>query len=426
VLTVTSWLRQVIDTAGLPETGYRIARWLLETAWGDLRERAPERNCPSLDAFAFTLRLLALSACNARGALADGRREAEEMERLLPALAGQWEQANLIMEGIVARAAHDVDCFDHDGASARMALVDDYYGSLSGLLADARPDLFPRRVRSEVRGRAIAARMTAELHAGLSEPSRLALARSLSDRSLDEFPSDGDRREQHGPRCHLEAAAGDFPAARRHLALLLGADGDSHDALAASIRSLPEARRGTPLLHWLRLGSFAFEAGAGGEGDRFLPALRASALLRSRWVSDPASHEYPAHGCRRYAAQALAAGGDRKEALSVLGRLTALDPASEGRILHALLLPAAQAAVAAHLLRSDPEKARELLDGRAEGREGARQRLARLRSRFGEEHERVSRGAEPLEKAVLLGADPATPREEARLALLRAARAVAW
>ena len=283
---VANWLEQIVEWQRSLEVGRRLARWLLAEAEAPLRQAVAPPERPTLDWFAYALRTWALTASNHLGDLRDARREADNLQRLLPSLAGRWEHATLLMRGLVAEAVHRTDCFDHEGASARMRVVADYYGQLGELFHAALPAVFPERVRSDLHGRALGTWLQSEVLAGLRDPARLEAARALSDRAIDEFPAEVDKERQYQYRCQLETAAGEYAEARRFLARSLRLPDCSHAALAGAVADLggvSASAQGFPLLHWFRLGAAAALAGAGDERDAFLEAVERAGALNWEW-----------------------------------------------------------------------------------------------------------------------------------------------
>jgi hypothetical protein len=390
LLQVATWTQQQVESRRRGNEGYRYARWFQAVVAELLRETLPEAERPTVDWFDFSLHRLALSAANQRGALADARAESEAMERLIPRLAGHWERADLIMEGLVTQALHYIDSFHFHLAADRMRAVDAFYDRMSSLLSSALPGVFPPRVRSGVRVRALGTLMQAEMYLCLNAPDRLGDARTISDRAIDESPSPAERERQFRFRCQLETYAGQFAEGRRFLARNLGlADDAGHREIAGAIRPDESVRASFSLLHWLRLGTAAFLAGETAESGPFLSALSESRLLLSPWVVENGPMDYPAHGIRRQTAVLLAAQGYKGDALSTLGKLARLGHLESGHMGGALVHLAAAMEVAGLLWDEDAAKARLLLDSEEESRPGVRQILDRLSHRFPREYEIV-------------------------------------
>jgi hypothetical protein len=422
---LVNWLEQTIDLQRALDVGYRLAIWLREQVLVPLRAAlagGPEAG--SLDWFAFALHTWALAACNHRGALADARREVDGLNQLLPALAGRWEHATLLMRGFVVEAVHRTDCFEFAEAADKMELVAGYYGTLGTMFGKALPAVFHGRVRSDLCGQALGTGMQSELYAGLQadDPERFARARALSDRSIDEFPGVADQERQYQYRSQLETAAGNWADARRWLARSFRLEGDAHTALAAHIQKLADVSpvaQGFGLLHWLRLGASALGAGARDEGDAFLAAIREADVLAWPWCRGEQGSYYPVHGILRRVAVIAAHRTDPDRAAEALTRLAAVlpDGTEERAILSAIRL-AAHAEAAAVLWPARPRVARTFLDHGAPGYPGLLQQLDHLREVSEKTIPRLWAVVEPWGAVVrrLLGGDPTAGAELLRLA----------
>jgi hypothetical protein len=383
---LSSWLEQTIEVRRAIDLGYRLANWLLDqvvTPLNALLANGPEAG--SLRWFAYALRTWALTASNHRGALRDARRQMQEMERLLHALAGQWEHATLLMRGLVAQGVHLTDCFQHDAASARMEVAARYYGELGSLFHVALPEVFPDRVRSDLHGRVLGTWLQSEILAGLcrADHARLDRARALSERAIDEFPAEADRERQYQYRSQLEAAAGNFAAARSYLARSLRLQEDSHEALASAIAALGEqslGAQGFAQLHWFRLGVAACLEGQEDEGGAFLGAVERSGALGWPWSRVDGPTDYPAHGILRRVAAVRGLRGEAGPAVDALRRLASLlsGPQADRLVLQTVRL-AAHAETAAVLAPRHAKHARRLLDSDEANCPGLQQLLAALK-----------------------------------------------
>jgi hypothetical protein len=293
--------------------------------------------------------------------LQEARAAADALDRLVPRLAGHWEHATVLMQGFVAQAVHFTDCKEYDRAAKLMALVARYYGDLSTILVDGMPDVFPARVRSELRGQALGTGLQAETYLALSDPNRITAARELSEAAIDEFEDESDKLRQYQYRSHLEVVAGAFPAAREYLGRSLGLEAATHDSIGRVIAALDPPRRGFPLLHWFRHGAACCLADDPAERAAFLAALDSSRLAESSWISADSS-DYPAHGIRRSLAVIFAARGNHSDALRILERLRSLVALDDRQSIFVLVLAAAQAEVSALLIEAEPSHAKRLLD----------------------------------------------------------------
>ena len=296
---------------------------------------------------------------NHRGELAAARTLCERLDRLIPSLASDWEQAPLLTEALTCKAVHLNDCREYQQASGIMGAVDGYYSGLAALMSDALPGVFPARVRARHRGIALGTQLQSEMFSGLSDPARLEKARRLSDEALDEFSAGDDRARQFQYRCQLETYAGNFPQARQWLAQSLCC-GDAHEDLSVQIRLLHGPQQGFALLHWSRI---AMEAGRNRnsvELQRFLDAFLQGKFEASPWLVGQ-GQEYPAHGIRRHLAVCSAYLQWNKQSSVALKNLSALE--SDGKAPLALLKLAGIAEVAAIRGPEDPDEARRMITG---------------------------------------------------------------
>lgn len=422
---ITAWLEQVINLQRAFDRGERLIKWFQTEVLAAIINEAPAKE-HSLDWFAFTLHSWALTLFNHLGKIASARSEVQRIDDLLPQVAQRWEHAELVAGALVTQAVHLTDCFDYDGASTRARAVVDYYGSFSDLLCEALPDIFPNRVRSELRGKALGTRLQAEMYAALRQPERIDEARRLSDDAIEEFAADDDRSRQFQYRCELETIADRFIEARSFLAKSLGlSDESSHVEIGVTIRTLEHAAQGFALLHWLRLGAKLCAAGGSGDRQAFLEALQRSRLLQSAWcVAEQLG--YPAHGIRRRAAFIFAAEGQTSEALSALGQLRRLDPLGQKQLVLVLVLLAAQIEIAGLTGEQDRRLARRLLDCAEPERLGANQLLSQLERTFTTEQfvvERIAREFKQTLGAVLQGR---ASQSESRLDLLKLASVIPY
>jgi len=161
----------------------------------------------------------------------------------MPLLAGQWDHSSSLLGGLVTIAVHEMHCREFDRAAARAEAVAGFYGLLSDLFAAAMPEVFPDRVRSSLRGKALGTALQARLGRGLTDAAAAAAARGLSDEALIEFDSKVGRRRQHQYRAFLETICGDFAAARTHLGLALDTNSD-HAAMGDAVARLPVGQQG--------------------------------------------------------------------------------------------------------------------------------------------------------------------------------------
>ena len=379
---LANWVELIVEVQRLPEFGARLADWMLAEIEGPLRSLIePDAARKSLDWFAYALHLWALTARNHLGALMQARGESEALDRIAPSLAGSWEHTPLLMKGLVTQAVHLTDGFAHDRAAERMEVVARYFGDLSELYHVALPAIFPERVRSDVAARALGTWVQIEVLAGLCDPARLAKARVISDRAIDEFTATADKERQYQYRCQLKIAAGDLTRARQFLARSLRLEDDGHASIAHAIRSREGAAnpvQGFALLHWLRLGIAALRS-ATEDAANFRTALESSGLLTSPWCAGKVPG-YPTHGILRRVASIHALAGDPDAAVHTLRLLSNQIPLIiMDRIVLATIVMAGFLEVAGLLWATQPVRSRRLIDCDERGFPGLRQMLGPFR-----------------------------------------------
>lgn len=362
---LTTWLSQLIDFRGALRRGLEVTDWAIATLLPALRETTQDDDEPSLDVLAFQLHRLALTGANHLGALLRARAACAAIDALIPSIQGRWEHAALLIDALTHQAVHETDALDYAQSMKRMTAVAGYYRELSEMFALALPDYFSEEMRSEGRGKALGTLLQAEAYAGMRDAALIESARAHSDEAMKEFANRGDIARQEQYRALIETVGSAWPAARAWLGKSLDmSDAEpDHEALAAHIAAMEGFGQGFALLHWSRLAAFAARKGDGAERDAMLEAAGKYKLLAAPWVVGEVM-EYPAHGIRRYLAVALAAAGQDKVALSVLGHLRKLDASPKEHIVFALTAAAAQTEVAALLWPSDEKAARRLIEGK--------------------------------------------------------------
>ena len=356
---LADWGNQFLVLRDL-EMAAAILQWLEEQIAQPLCAATSAANRTDAHWFLAQILVLRLTQHNHRGDLQSARPLCDQLQNLIPVLAGEWEYASLLTEAMTLRAVHLNDSFEFDEASRIMGAVEGFYGNLSSLMTDALPGIFPERVRSAHRGKALGTRLQSEMFAGLAEPSRLLTARQLSEEAIDEFVSESDWQRQYQYRCQIETFAGDLPAARDWLCRSLGAGGSDHKTLAAVIKTLEGIVQGFALLHWTRIGMEAARLGRQEELGAFLSAFTAQKLDTSPWIRQPGL-DYPAHGIRRHLAVAQAVAGRHEESRTARKALAELD--TNGRIALALIQIAGLLEVAARWPKDRQDVVEELLRG---------------------------------------------------------------
>jgi hypothetical protein len=405
---LVGWLDQLIGQQRLLDKGYEIAHWLLNHVEAPLRAQLIlHKDEATLDWFAYSLRRWALTACNHKGVLLEGRSEMECLQSLQLSVATQWERVPLVMEGLIAQAVHHTDCFEFDEACDLMRFVTESLKLQQNLFHDGMPSYFPRQLKFDLRSRALGTLVQSEMFAGATDRARLQSARSASDEAIKEFTSFSERARQYQYRCHLETVGGDFATARKYLIRSLeGTDAepidDSHDRIAELVteKSFDAGWKSEfAILHWLRIGAYAcldahylgsaVKTGAGSEREQstdrlfppaeinqpagasdppaslieresFLLALDASDQLNSSACQGRPA-DYPAHSILRFVAVINAACGNWDNSLLALKRLHALDPIGKGQMVLAMVLIAAQVEVAGLLWERNETLARDLM-----------------------------------------------------------------
>ena len=356
---LTNWLAQLIEEQRSLELGYKLAQWFYIEIHQPLATRLEDRT--TLDWFEYALHFWLLTAGNHQGNLIYSRQAANKLVKLTPVMAQQWEHINLLMEGLVADAVHRTDCWEYDTVAVQMKLVADYFAEVSSLFTVALPEIFPDRVRSQLRGKALGTWLQSEIYASAAQPQRLYKARGLSALCIEEFTSPGDKAIQYQYRCQLETIAQDFPTAREYLARSLDLEDNSHQAIALQINNLTQFACGFALLHWLRLGAIAHLSDNHREWNEFTTALKQSKLLNNSWCTGQESTNYPAHGILRRVSliQFISGGTD----LTALNRLRNLEPIKKGNFVLAIIQCAASAEAAAFLWDRNNSLARKTLNG---------------------------------------------------------------
>jgi len=280
------------------------------------------------------------------------------------------------MESFVAQAVHYNDCFEHERASHRMKLVADYYESLSSLFCEALPGVFPDRVRSHLRAKALGTRVQSEMFLGLSDPIHLEVARQLSEDAVEEFESVSDKQRQYQYRCEVETAAGNLAEARTYLARSLQLSDDLHKSIGHSINELDAAGvgQGFAILHWFRIGASALLSGNADEAGDFLQAIRDGNTLHTPWCLGEIP-QYPAHGILRRITIVHAGNANRDQALAALQMLRALAGAQPSHLVLTAILLAAQTELSGAIWNHHLHHARQLLDNKNSERLGLLQTL---------------------------------------------------
>jgi hypothetical protein len=353
-----AWMRRIVAERRDFALADATCRWILDNVETPLVQRI-ERPA-ELAWFRFALRAWMLTSLNQQGRLTEGRKLAAEMEALIPEVAGLWDHSASLLGGLVTIAVHEMHCREFASAAARAEAVAGFYGSLSELFSAAMPGVFPERVRSSLRGKALGTALQARLGLGLNDEAAIAAARRLSDEGLFEFESKAARARQHQYRALLETICSDFPAARKHLGLALDTSAD-HAALSTTIAAIPTLHQGFPLLHWLRLGTAAHVAGDAAEAQAFLAAFEAHDWRGSDWCHGKLDRA-PNWAIMLHLAVLEAALGDVNRSSALLRRLANLHDQQPAPTLAVVVAVGFARVAALHWSRNDA-RARQLLMG---------------------------------------------------------------
>ena len=367
---LVGWLEQIIAQERSLELGDAVISWLKENVNLPLEKKLDGQE--SLSWFTYSLHSWRLAICNHRGNLYDARAEIEVMEKLLPNLAQQWEQIPLMMGGLIRQAVHYTDSWEYYKASKSMLSVFKYYHDISSLFIDALPEVFPEQVSSQMEAKALGTWLQSEIFASIFLPSRMNLARNISDVCIHKFPNPQDKNRQYQYRAQLETSAGEYQAARKFLAMSIDAKDYSHKAIAESISALNNVARGFALLHWLRLGTSAYLSNNHNEWSKFSRVLQNSKLLNTSWCqgNEFAKHEYPTLGILRRVALINAVLNRPNPAL---GRLRNLNPTAQKNIVFGAIQIAAYSEVAALQWETKLSEAKLLIDCSQKEKLGLRQ-----------------------------------------------------
>ncbi|QDV11472.1 hypothetical protein CA51_13360 [Rosistilla oblonga] len=354
---IAGWLNQVAEQRHDLDSSLRCCRWM---------QNALCNREASLDWPADWLRLLtdtwALTACNHDANTIAGRVYAEQVEALVPKLSSRWEFAGDLMFAFIVKAVHQNDCFDHQSAADRMAAVVGYYQQLDGFFSEAFEGVFPEKVLSDLRARALGTQLQSEIGLMLGSQGDLDRCRAISDQAISEFQHDGDRARQWQYRSELETVAGQWDLAREFLAKSLGLSDFSHDSIAEYIQSTPDdVGKGFALLHWSRIGAMSAAAMQRDESNAFVSAFHRTKTQYTPWCIGDHPF-YPAHGILRHVSVAIAGAGDSTRTVECVGRLRRLVEVKP-RPIFQLIQIAAHLQCAGLLAKSDRKTAEKLIFG---------------------------------------------------------------
>lgn len=358
---IAGWLNQVAEQRHDLDSSLQICQWIQRK----LCDRQGSKDWP-----ADWLRLItdtwALTACNHDANTIKGRAFADRIDAVVPKLASRWEYADDLMLSFIVRAVHQNDCFEHQAAAERMASVVGYYESLDGFFADAFKGVFPEKVLSDMRARALGTGLQSQVGMLLTSNGDLNRCREISDQAISEFQHAGDRSRQWQYRCELETIAGNWPTAREYLAKSLCLNDCSHETISDFLSTSPDDfQKAFTILHWTRIGSMAAATGNTEELSAFINAFERTKLKYTPWCNGmPVVGKiavYPSHGILRHLAVAYAGGRDLNSATEYLRILQKVVEAKP-RPIFQLIQIAAQLQCAGLLLKSHA-KAFEIVSG---------------------------------------------------------------
>jgi hypothetical protein len=378
-----AWLDQLIGQQRLNKVGYLIANWLLENVDAPLRVNLTAiAEQTTIDWFTYTVRRWALTAANHAGALRDARGELLAMQQLQPSLARQWDRTPLLMDGFIVQSIHQTDSFDFKQAAQQMGWVADSLKLQSQSLQKLMPETLSEQLQYDIRAKALGTLLQCLTLTGFNDDEDLARARAISDEAIAEFSSLDDKARQYQYRCHMETIAMNFPLARKYLIKSLSPHEEnpaniSHSKLKHLLSTYPDKTSliyRFALLHWLRIGAFAFLHGETQEQSEFALAIERSTLLESEWCTG-AKPDWPAHSILRFVAVIQASHGMIAAALKTIQCLQDISPIDENHLILPVIGLAAQAEVAT-LIWNQPAS-RLLLDSEGQSR-GCKQILELL------------------------------------------------
>lgn len=348
---IAGWLNQVAEQRNDLGSSLQVCQWIQRK----LCDRQGSKDWPT-DWLRLITDTWALHACNHDANTIKGRVMADRIDAVVPKLASRWEYADDLMFSYVVRAVHQNDCFEHKAAAERMASVVGYYESLDGFFADAFKGVFPEKVFSDTRARALGTGLQSQIGMLLASNGNLDHCRKISDQAISEFQHAGDRSRQWQYRCELETVAGNWPTAREYLAKSLYLNDDSHETISDFLSKSPDDfRKAFSILHWSRIGSMAAAAGNTEELSAFISAFERTKLKHTPWCSGmPIVGKiavYPSHGILRHLTVAYAGVRDLNSATEFLRILQKVVDAKPHPIFQ-LIQIAAQLQCAGLLLKS--------------------------------------------------------------------------
>ncbi|MEI6807633.1 MAG: hypothetical protein WCN95_02840 [bacterium] len=319
------WVEQVVDQHRSLSLGLQATGWLRTQVYEPLALRLGKEREPVLDWFSYALAWWSVTVYNHLGDIHGAQSHANILAQFGSRLAGSAEHSTLLSRGLIARAVHLTDCFEHAEAARMMAKVaGTYEGVMTLLMEELGGSQGP--VRSEIKAMALGTWLQAEMYGGLKDPALFDHARILSDKAIAEFTDDMDRSRQFQYRCQIETFAGKLGDAHAYLAKAVSAADDSHEAIANAIKGLVAhgiGAEGFPLLHWMRLGVAEHETPGAPHYDEFIRAFNKDNFEETNWCRGQKAY-YPAHGILRLLCRIKVFAGDQNGANRILEALNRL------------------------------------------------------------------------------------------------------
>jgi hypothetical protein len=359
IQTVLGWLQQTADDRDRLSEAKFICKWFDERLTSKHEASIRSKDSALFSWVRLGITTASLTACNHSGDLAQGKQRFLMIDNLIPEIAGRWEYASDLMRSIVVQAVHLNDCFEHEAVSKKLGLVAGYYQGLGELFDSAYPGLFPDVVRSKVCGEALGTMVQAQIYLMLQGKVTVGEARRTSERAVEQFSDEADRKRQFQYRSEIECIASEWDSARQYLMRGIGASNADHRSLAKFIAELDSENRAFPLLHWTRIGGMAAIADAKDELAAFLAAWNASGL--DSYIQKQLS-TYPAHGILRRMAGVYAANANFPKMIETVRTLRSVVQANPTPLFR--LIEAAGVMQAAGLAgRIDPQQMQRLIQG---------------------------------------------------------------
>ncbi len=357
--TVMGWLHQTADDRSRLAEAKSLCKWIEERFVSKHEESIHSHDATLAAWLRLGISTAWLTACNHSGDLVEGRKRFESIDALIPEIAGRWEYASDLMRAMVVQSVHLNDCFEHNRVCEKMDLVSMYYETLGSMFRDAYKEVFPATVRSKVCGEALGTKVQSEIFLLLSGDVTVDVVRETSEKAIEQFADEHDRRRQYQFRSEIEAIAGQWQQSREYLAKGIGCPQCDHQSLGNYIAALPEGDRSFPLLHWTRIGGMAAVAQDKAELDSFAVAWRASEL--DSFIQREMSG-YPGHGILRRMASFYASVGDDAKVIETLRSLRSVVKANP-TTLFGLIEVAAVLQACGIAGRCDPDLMGRLLGG---------------------------------------------------------------